>query len=87
MTVFGYKLPALSSLILWALLWEIVGQLDLTFFVPPFSEVIATLVKLVPTPGFLNALSITAWSFGVGVFFALVIGIPVGILMGKSDPG
>ncbi|WP_372840353.1 ABC transporter permease [Phaeovulum sp.] len=84
MTVFGYKLPALSSLILWALLWEIVGQLDLTFFVPPFSEVIMTLIGLVPTQGFLNALSITTWSFAVGVFFSLVIGIPVGILMGKS---
>ncbi|MEF3049199.1 ABC transporter permease [Pseudotabrizicola sp. L79] len=84
MTVFGYKLPALSSLLLWALLWEIVGQVDLTFFIPPFSEVIATLFGMVPTAGFLNALQTTAWAFSVGVFFALVIGIPVGILMGKS---
>jgi NitT/TauT family transport system permease protein len=84
MTAFGYKLPALSSLLIWALLWEVIGQIELTFFIPPFSEVLVTLVKMVPTPAFLNALSVTAWAFGVGVFFSLIIGIPVGILMGKS---
>lgn len=84
MTLFGYKLPALSSLLLWALLWEVVGQLELTFFVPPFSEVFTTLIALIPTPAFLSALGITAAAFGTGVFFAIVIGIPVGILMGKS---
>jgi NitT/TauT family transport system permease protein len=78
------KLPALSSLLLWALLWEIVGRLELTFFLPPFTEVIATLVGLLPTPAFLNALGTTAAAFFAGVFFAIVIGIPVGILMGKS---
>lgn len=84
MVVFGYRLPALSSLILWALLWEVVGHLDLTFFVPPFSEVMVTLVELVPTPAFLNALGVTAYAFSAGVLFAIVIGIPLGILMGKS---
>ncbi|AWB49344.1 ABC transporter permease [Gemmobacter aquarius] len=84
MYLLGYKLPALSSLILWALLWEVVGQLQLTFFVPPFSEVLVTLVGLIPTKAFLNALRVTAYAFWAGVFFAVIIGIPVGILMGKS---
>ncbi len=84
MTLFGYKLPAMSSLILWAVLWEIVGQLQLTFFVPPFSTVVITLIKLIPTPAFLNALGTTAYAFCAGVAFAIVIGIPVGILMGKN---
>ncbi len=84
MTFYGYKLPALSSLILWALLWEVVGRLGLTFFIPPFSEVVATLVGLVPTKAFLNALWVTAYAFLAGVFFAIVIGIPIGILMGKN---
>jgi NitT/TauT family transport system permease protein len=84
MTIFGYKLPALSSLILWALLWEVVGRLELTFFIPPFSEVLVTLVGLLPTKAFLGALWTTAYAFWAGVFFAIVIGIPVGILMGKS---
>lgn len=84
MTLFGIRLPAMSSLLIWAALWEIIGQLELTFFVPPFSKVIITLVQLLPTPAFLNALATTAYAFWAGVAFSIVIGIPVGILMGKS---
>lgn len=84
MTFYGFKLPALSSLILWALLWEVVGRLGLTFFIPPFSEVLVTLVGLIPTKAFLNALWVTGYAFLAGVFFAIVIGIPIGILMGKN---
>ncbi len=84
MTLFGIKLPAMSSLLIWAALWEIIGQLKLTFFVPPFSKVVMTLFQLLPTPAFLNALGTTAYAFWAGVAFSIVIGIPVGILMGKS---
>jgi NitT/TauT family transport system permease protein len=76
MTLFGIRLPLMSSLIIWAVLWEIVGQLDLTFFVPPFSSVVMTLFKLLPTPAFLNALGTTAYAFCAYVAFAIVIGIP-----------
>lgn len=84
MTVYGYRLPAMSSLILWGLLWEIVGQADVTFFVPPLSEVIATLISVTGTAAFQKALAETAYAFLAGVFFAIVIGIPTGILMGKT---
>lgn len=84
MTAFGTRLPAMSSLVLWALLWEVIGRLDLTFFVPPISVVIVTLFEIIGTPAFLKALSETAYAFFGGVFASIVIGIPVGILMGKS---
>ncbi len=84
MIVFGYRLPAMSSLIFWGLLWEIVGQTGLTFFIPPLSEVVATLFSIIGTPAFQKALAETAYAFCAGVFFAIVIGIPVGILMGKA---
>lgn len=84
MILFGYRLPGMSSLILWGLLWEIVGQLGVTFFVPPLSEVVATLVSVIGTPAFTKALSETAYAFCVGVFFAVAIGVPLGILMGKN---
>ena len=74
----------MSSLILWGLLWEIVGRADLTFFVPPLSEVLATLFSIIGTPAFKKALAETAYAFSLGVFFAVVIGIIVGILMGKN---
>ena len=82
MHLFGYRLPGMSSLILWGLLWEIVGRADLTFFVPPLSEVLATLFVIIGTPAFKKALAETAYAFSLGVFFAVVIGIIVGILMG-----
>lgn len=84
MTVYGVRLPAMSSLIIWGLLWEIVGQLGLSFFVPPLSEVLVTLFNTLGTPAFQTALWQTAYAFIMGVFFAIVIGVPVGIFMGKS---
>ena len=84
MTVYGYRLPAMSSLILWGLLWEIVGQLGLTFFLPPLSEVFVTLFAIIGTSAFTKALAETAYAFTAGVSFAILVGIPVGILMGKN---
>jgi NitT/TauT family transport system permease protein len=84
MIVLGYRLPAMSSLLVWGLLWEIVGQLKLTFFVPPLSKVLATLYEVIGTAAFQKALAETGYAFGAGVFFAIVIGIPIGILMGKN---
>jgi NitT/TauT family transport system permease protein len=84
MTLFGIRLPAMSSLILWGILWELVGRADLTFFLPPLSEVLATLVKIIGTPAFQKALFETAEAFFAGVAASILIGIPVGILMGKN---
>ncbi|MDH3386500.1 MAG: ABC transporter permease subunit [Gammaproteobacteria bacterium] len=80
MKLFGYQLPAMSSLIL----WEIVGQLEFTFFLPPLSAKFVTLIEISTTSVFLQALAVTRYAFFVGTFSAIVIGIPVGILMGKS---
>ena len=84
MTLLGYRLPGMSSLIIWGLLWEFVGQSGLTFFVPPLSEVVATLFSVIGTDAFQKALAETAYAFCVGVLSAICIGIPTGILMGKN---
>ncbi len=84
MKVFGYQLPGMSSLILWGLLWEVVGRLDVTFIIPPLSEVLETLFSIIGTPVFVKALSETAYAFTMGVTASIVIGIPLGILMGKN---
>ena len=84
MKVLGIRLPGMSSLILWGLLWEAVGQSGFTFFLPPLSDVVATFFAIVGTAAFQKALSETALAFLSGVFSAVTIGIPVGILMGKS---
>ena len=79
MKVYGYQLPAMSSLLLWGLMWEIVGRLGVTFFVPPLSEVVVTLYNVIGTPAFLKALSETAYAFSIGVLCAVVIGVPTWI--------
>ncbi len=84
MKLYGYHLPGMSSLILWGGMWELVGQMDVTFFIPPLSEVFTTLFSIIGTPAFLKAMSETAYAFSVGVFAAITIGVPVGILMGKN---
>ena len=84
MKIFGYKLPSMSSLILWGILWEVVGRLKLTFFLPPLSEVFSTLMQIGTTKVFLKALTETGYAFFAGTFIAIAVGIPVGILMGKS---
>ncbi len=84
MKVFGIRLPGMSSLLIWGLLWEIFGRSGLSFFVPPLSDVIATLFEVIGTPAFQKALYETGYAFVAGVFFAVSIGIPTGILMGKN---
>ncbi len=84
MKLFGYQLPAMSSLLVWGLLWEIVGQLELTFFVPALSEIFITLSEIITTKPFIKALKETGQAYFLGTFFAVSIGVPVGILMGKN---
>ncbi len=84
MKLFGLQLPMMTSLLIWAVLWEIVGQLDLTILLPPLSSVLVKMVEIVPTPSFLSAFGVTARAFLVGTGVAVAIGIPLGIAMGKS---
>ena len=46
MYLFGYRLPGMSSLILWGALWELIGQAKITFFIPPLSKVLSTLYEV-----------------------------------------
>jgi NitT/TauT family transport system permease protein len=84
MYVFGYRLPGMSSLLIWGLLWEIIGRIEYSFFVPPLSDVFITLFDIIDSPAFIKALKETGHAFSLGVFFAISIGIPTGILMGKN---
>ena len=84
MKIYGYQLPAMSSLLVWGLLWEIAGQMELSFFLPALSDIFTTLSEIYTTKPFIKALSETGKAFFLGTFFAVIIGIPVGILMGKN---
>ncbi len=73
-----------ASLLLWAAIWEIVGQSGLTILLPPLSQVLLRLTEIVPTGTFLNALGITMRAYATGVGIAILIGVPLGVAMGRS---
>jgi len=84
MTILGYRVPMVSSLLLWAALWEIVGQLHLSFLLPPLSSVLVAMVQIVPTHTFLSAMWVTAYAFVIGNLVSIALGVPLGLLMGRS---
>jgi NitT/TauT family transport system permease protein len=81
--LFGYRLPMMSSLIVWCVIWEIVGRLDLVLLFPPFSGVLAALVDLVQTQKFWDATWTTITTFCIGITLAIVCGVSLGVLMGR----
>jgi NitT/TauT family transport system permease protein len=83
MIVFGKRIPILFSLLVWCIIWEIIGRAKLSTIVPPFSGVIAAAVAITPTAKFSSAASISLRSFALGMALALLVGIPLGVLMAR----
>ncbi len=83
MTLLGYRVPMMASILVWCLLWEIVGQSRLMYLVPPFSSVLVAVVELVQLEKFQIATVTTLRSFAIGMVLAAVIGIALGVLMGR----
>ena len=83
MTLFGKRVPIVFSLVIWFIVWELVGQAKLSTIIPPFSRVIAAGITILPTEKFGTAVSISLRSFAIGMVFALAIGVPLGVLMAR----
>jgi NitT/TauT family transport system permease protein len=84
MKIFGYRVPMMASLLVWCVIWEIVGRLDLMLMLPPFSDVLAAAFELVQTPSWQSATVTTLRAFATGMVLAIAVGIPLGVLMGRS---
>jgi NitT/TauT family transport system permease protein len=85
MTLFGKKIPVLFSLVIWFILWELLGRAKLSLIVPPFSSVVAAAITILPSEKFAVAASISLRSFALGMVFAVIIGIPLGVLMARVE--
>jgi NitT/TauT family transport system permease protein len=72
------------SLLVWFVIWEVVGQLELVSLLPPFTEVLAAFPEVVSSETFADAARITLEAFLIGMALSFTIGIGVGILMGTS---
>ncbi len=74
----------MTSLIIWAIIWELIGQFELSILLPPLSQIIVRMFEVIPTVTFMKAAWITAQCFLIGTGLAIGAGIPLGILMGRS---
>jgi NitT/TauT family transport system permease protein len=83
MTILGRRVPMMASLLVWFALWELIGRLDLIFLIPPFTAVIAAGLEMLPTTSFERAVAITLHAFLIGMACSLVVGIAIGVLMGR----
>jgi NitT/TauT family transport system permease protein len=84
MELFGRRLPTMTSLLIWAALWELAGRAGLSTFIPPLSSIFARLGELIANESFWAALGLTVRTFLLGSMIAIAVGVPVGILMGRS---
>ena len=83
MRILGWRMPAMSSLLIWAVLWEILGQSGLTMILPPLSAIFGRLGELAVNESFWNALALTARTYAMGAGIAILAGVPIGLLMGR----
>ncbi|MDP2619242.1 MAG: ABC transporter permease subunit [Hyphomicrobiales bacterium] len=83
MKILGYRVPMMASLIVWCIAWEVAGRLNLVFLLPPLSEVLAALVDLVQLPSWQAATVTTLRTFFVGMVVSVLVGVPLGVLMGR----
>jgi NitT/TauT family transport system permease protein len=84
MRLLGYRVPSLAALILWGLVWEAIGRLGLVRLLPPLSEVLLAMGDVVGNGTFAVAARDTASAFLLGFAIAILLGVPLGVLMGRS---
>jgi NitT/TauT family transport system permease protein len=80
----GHRVPMAFSLLVWFVIWEVVGQLELVSLIPPFTDVLAAFPEVVSSSTFAEAAWITLKAFLIGMALSFVVGIGVGVLMGAS---
>ncbi|MEX1057427.1 MAG: ABC transporter permease subunit [Natronospirillum sp.] len=82
MSIYGFKIPMMASLVVWLVIWEIIGQFELVLLFPPFTEVLTAMGDVVTSRSFASAMQVTISSYIGGLLLAIVVGVPLGFLMG-----
>jgi NitT/TauT family transport system permease protein len=85
MRLLGVQIPMMASLVIWCVLWEILGRLELVLLLPPFTQVLASIGTLFESGTFWVATATTLRCFGLGMVCAIAAGVPLGVLMGRSE--
>ncbi len=83
MLLLGRRVPVGFSLLVWLLVWELLGQVSLSSIFPPVSRILVAGIAILPTEKFAKAAVISLRSFALGMTLALLLGIPLGVLMAR----
>jgi NitT/TauT family transport system permease protein len=75
--------PTVLALASGIILWEVAGRLLDFTFLPPFSEVIAAMWRMILSGEITSNLGASLFALAVGYTLAVVVGVPLGILMGR----
>jgi NitT/TauT family transport system permease protein len=85
MRLFGKRIPLSVSLVFWFVVWEAVGRLGVSSIFPPLSRIVAAGTTVLATEKFVKAAEISLRSFALGMAFALIVGIGLGVLMARVE--
>ena len=83
MTLLGRRIPVGFSLLVWFLMWELIGRASLSTIFPPVSRILVVSFAILPTEKFAKAAVISLRSFALCMTLALFLGIPLGVLMAR----
>jgi NitT/TauT family transport system permease protein len=83
MTLFGHRIPLVLAPLFWALVWEVVGRSGAVFLLPPLSDVLAAAGEVVLSQKFAQAALLTVYVFVLGMAISILVGVPLGMLMGR----
>ena len=71
------------SIITLAILWEIAGQTLDSVLIPPLSKIASAWIRLLISGKLLANLLMSLWTLAAGFFLAVIVGVIVGLLMGR----
>lgn len=77
-----FNINVLSILSL-AVVWEVTGRIVDSQLIPPLSKIGAAWWKLLASGKLLSNLSASLWTLAAGFFLAVLVGIVIGLLMGR----
>lgn len=73
------------SLGFWCVVWEAIGRTGVSIVVPPLTRVVSSGFAALVSAKFAAAAVLSLRAFALGMGLALVVGIPLGILMARSE--
>lgn len=71
------------SLLTLAFFWEVVGRTKNAYLFPPLSKILRAWVELLLSGELLRAVVVSFQALALGFFLSVIIGVPLGLLMGR----